>query len=118
MEKINRLIFLFLLAAIVCAVGCVAPKPTPDPLVGWRVLYKGYEHLDKITTDCHAYINNLPQELKVGVGPIEYLEDGTGQHAVRIEIAKDGVDWAHVLIYDKNDMRIKVLKYVSGYYRS
>lgn len=110
--------FAFLIAFF-CASGCTTPKPSPDPLTGWRVLHsRDYEKLDRITDDYHAYINSLPQNLRVGVGPIDYLEGGTGQHAVRIEIGVNGVDWGHVLIYDKENRRIKVIKYVIGYYRS
>ena len=117
--SITRFTSYVVLAAFVCIVGCAAPRPSPDPLAGWKVLHsRDYEKLDTITADTHAYIESLPEELRVGVGPIDYLEDGTGQHAVRIEIGHKGVDWGHVLIYDRNDKRIKVIKYVIGYYRS
>ena len=117
--SIIRIVFCALMVAFICVVGCAAPKPAVDPLAGWKVLLsRDYEKLGKITDDCQAYIKTLPQELRVGVGPIFYLEDGTGQHAVKIEIAQNGTDWAHVLIYDRDDRRIKVIKYVSGHYRS
>src|ERR1039457_5876635 len=111
MEKINRLILSFLLAVIVLA-GCAAPKPAPDPLAGWTPCWsQDPKDFDKITADCHAYINELPQELKVGVGPIEYLEDGTGQHAVRFETGRKEISYAHVLIYGKDNKRIKTVEY-------
>jgi hypothetical protein len=117
MEKINRLIFPFLLAVIFCAVGCAAPKPTPDPLAGWKLT--GFESANKpIEDDYKAYIEKLPTDEKNGLGTIQFFEDETGQYAVRIEIALNGADWAHILIYDKNNKRNKVIKYVTGRYAS
>ena len=43
---------------------------------------------------------------------------GTGQHAVNILLLLHGTYWNHVLVYDKNDKRTEVIKYVGGYYRS
>jgi hypothetical protein len=117
--SVTRLIFCALLVAFVWVVGCAAPKPAPDPLSGWtRCWSQDPKDFDMISADYRAYINSLPQELQVGVCAVEYLEDGTGQHAVRIEIGQNGIDWGHVLIYDRDDKRIKVIKYVIGYYRS
>ncbi len=111
--------FLMCAAALIWSVGCVTSKPTPDPLAGWtRCWSQDPKDFDKITADYRAYINSLPQELRVGVGPVEFLENKAGEHAIRIEIGVNGVDWAHILIYDINNNRIKVIKYVSGYYRS
>lgn len=108
-----------LAAAFVLAAGCVAPRPAPDPLAGWtRCQNQDAKDFDKITADCRNYINSLSKELRVGVGPVEYLENKAGQHAVRFETGVKGVSWSYVLIYDTNNNRIKVIKYVSGYYRS
>jgi hypothetical protein len=46
------------------------------------------------------------------------FEDGTGQHAVEIRIGLDATNWRHILIYDKNDNRIKTIKYADGHYAS
>ena len=46
------------------------------------------------------------------------FEDGNGQHAIRIEIPLNGTWWEHVLIYNKNNTRIKVIKYANGHYAS
>ena len=117
--NIIRLPIWILLAALLGGCGGCQTK-TPDPLAGWKVLFsRDYEKFDKaITDDYQDYIQKLPPKERNGVGPISYFEDGTGQHAVRIEIAINGTDWAHVLIYDKNNKRIKVIKFVSGHYRS
>ena len=118
--KVVRFTFCILLAAIVWGTGCSTPKPTPDPLVGWNFCFsQDPDKLDKaIRDDYQDYIQKLPSKEKKYVGVVNIFEDGTGQHAVKIEINLNGTEWSHVLTYDKNDKRIKVIKYVSGHYRS
>jgi len=115
--NIIRLSCCALLVAFVWVVGCSAPKPAPDPLAGWKLVYLS-EPDKAIVEDYQSYIQNLPTSERKFVGPIFFFEDGTSQHAIRFEIALDGIDWAHVLIYDRDDKRIKVIKYMSGHYRS
>jgi len=110
---------LALAAALICGCSCSQSKPTPDPLAGFHFSSLANLQTNKaISDDCSAYINSLPSVLKNGVGPMQFFEDAVGQHAVLIAIADNGTDWAHVLIYDKSNKRIKVIKYVSGHYRS
>ena len=71
-----------------------------------------------IAEDCQNYIQKLSQEEKNSVQVSGYFKDGTGQHAVQIEIALDGTWWEHVPIYDKNNKRVRTIKYVAGHYRS
>ena len=53
------------------------------------------------------------------MGPTEPFEDGTGQHAVRIEVDIEGKNaWYHILFYDKDSKRTKVIKYFKGRYMS
>jgi len=47
-----------------------------------------------------------------------HINDGAGQHAVQIEVALNGKWWRHILVYDKNNKRIKTIKYSPGHYRS
>jgi hypothetical protein len=110
------LIALALLFATVCGiVSCAAPKPTPDPLAGFHVY--DLQHLDDnkaITADYKAYIQTLsPEEQKFATLDY-YYEDGAGQHAVLITVGLNHTDWRHVLIYDKDNKRIKTIKYISG----
>jgi hypothetical protein len=116
---------ILLLAMLFCATGCTAwwftgemgKAPQPDPLAGWKSL--GFESPNKaITDDYNDYILKLPSEERNYIGSIHFFEDGTGQHAVSIEIALSGTDWSHVIIYDKDNKRMKVIRYVSGHYRS
>jgi hypothetical protein len=116
--NISRFALFFCIAAIFWVDGCATS--TPDPLTGWRRLYsRDYEKFDAaVKEDYQHYIETLPHREKGFVGPVQFFQDGTGRHAVRIEIAVNGNDWAHVLIYDVNNRRIKVLHYISGRYRS
>jgi hypothetical protein len=118
--------FLFVLVlciTIVSGCSCTAPKPTkptPDPLAGfhWSSLVNLNAN-EAIKNDYNDYINQLsPQEQK-GRGTILYWEDGTGQHAVQIEVLIGGKeDWCHILIYDKENKRIKTIKYYVGWIMS
>jgi len=80
---------------------------------------KDYDKLEKsISDDYQAYLDSLSPEERMWASPTWFLEDGTGQHAVTFEVAWYGTAWTHVLIYDKNNKRIKATKYISGHYRS
>ena len=47
---------------------------------------------------------------------IWFLEDDTGQLAVKIEIGLKGVWWEHCIIYGKDHKRVKIIKYKDGGY--
>jgi hypothetical protein len=116
--RIARLAACFLFAVFVFGFGCTAWKPTPDPLTGF---HKSYKVLDQsIVNDYQNYIQNLSPKEKQNLGPYpaSFFEDNTGQHAVKIEIGMDGNEWEHILVYDKDDKRVKTFKYVAGHYRS
>jgi hypothetical protein len=120
--------FLLLLTMLVLTAGCAWPwvfftgkgPQHPDPLEEWKLCWsQDSNKLNKaIVDDYQDYIQKLPAEEKKFIGPIQFFEDGTGQHAVRIEIALKGIDWAHVLIYDKENKRMRVIKYAAGRYMS
>ncbi len=42
-------------------------------------------------------------------GNIKLLEDGTGQHAIKVKMIVNGTYSEYVLIYDKKNRRIKAL---------
>jgi hypothetical protein len=78
-------------------------------------------HSNKVITDDYQdYIQKLPPTESKFVGPIGFSEDGTGRHAVSVEIfeANKNSSWQHVLIYDKENKRIKVIKYGHRKYQS
>jgi hypothetical protein len=98
--------------------GCNSSKSTPDPLAGWQKDYNPEPSDQIIEKDCQAYIHTLSPEEQKSAGPKFFYKDGTGQHAVQIMIGINNKVWRHVLIYDKDNKRIKAIKYVSGDYHS
>jgi hypothetical protein len=89
--------------------------------VGWKKYdtSTGYPVDKAITADCQAYINTLPKKERELAKEFQlFCDDGKGQHAIEISIPLDGTWWKHVLIYDKTNKRVKVIKYRSGYYSS
>jgi hypothetical protein len=91
-----------------------------DPLTGFHRADEADMDKNKaITDDYKDYIQKLSPKETQCLGPVFYFEDGTGQHAVRIESDKDGKDcWYHILFYDKDNRRVKVVKYFYGRYQS
>ena len=118
-NTIGYLLFAGILSAMmISGCSCSTSKPTPDPLAGFH--WSSLVNLDNnkiINDDYHDYINKLPAEQKGIVGDISFLEDGTGQHAVCIQIFEQNknASWQHVLIYDKENRRIKAIR--CGYRR-
>jgi len=110
---------LALCAMIFSGCSCSAPKstpPTPDPLAGFHV--SSLVNLDNnktITDDYKAYIKTLSPEEQEFATLDYYYENEAGQHAVLITIGLNHTDWEHVLIYDKDNKRIKTIKYISGH---
>jgi hypothetical protein len=71
-----------------------------------------------IMSDYRDYIQKLPDEERNSVGPIFLFEAGAGQHAAEFKVGVNGTVWEHVLIYDKDNTRVKTIKYSNGGYRS
>ena len=114
--------FHLLLATALWIIGCTAPKPASNPLAGWNYCFsQNPDKIDKaIRNEYQDYIQKLPSEVRYYVpgGGINFFEDGTGQHAVKIEIPLHGVYSEHVLFYDKENKRVKVIIYSGGRYAS
>lgn len=110
-------ITLGLCLTVIFGCRCTTSTPAPDPLAGWKLDLKEQPNA-AITKDYQDYIRKLPPEEKKFAALGQFLEDGTGQHAIVIGIALNGTDWSHVLFYDKQNKRIRVVKYISGHYRS
>ena len=120
-NPINRfaLVFLMLMAMLLLGFGCNPSKPTPDPLADFHVGdFRTLEANKSITDDYKSYIQKLPPEDIKYARMSGYYEDGMGQHAVVIEVDLNGTAWNHVLFYDKNNKRTKVIKYVGYHYMS
>jgi hypothetical protein len=119
--KITRFTFLFiLLAASICWTGCEMFASHTNPLVGWQKDYNSRPGDQVIEKDCNDFIKTFQP---VGERPAQITglyKDGTGQHAANIEIFKyhQNASCQYFLIYDKDDKRIKVIKYGCGSYQS
>jgi len=83
----------------------------PAELKGWQAS----RLLDKVViTDYNVYIGALLPAERVGVADVRSFADDTGQHAVAITVnGKDG-SWMHVLVYDKQNKRLRVSKEIQG----
>jgi hypothetical protein len=96
--------------------GCNSSNQKPNPLAGWQIDFK--PPAPAIEKDSKDYMEKLPPEEKKYAGWGNNYKDGTGQHAVVIEIDLKPNAWYHVLIYDKDDKRLKVIKYIDHQFRS
>jgi hypothetical protein len=127
------------LAFLICIIlafgsGCSSNKPpVPDPLAGWKsdggwdwlmdnppthpgvldVLSQPSPFDKAIVDDYKNYIKKQKGNL---IENINFFEDGTGQHAVKIQIDLDRTYWEHILIYNKDNVRTKVIKFRNGGY--
>jgi len=116
----NKFLFILVLTAAVIF-GCRCSSLRQDPLAGFHVSSLGNLDSNKtITDDYKDYIQKLPSEQKGYIGTMFFYENGTGQHAVSIEIFEGGknASWKHVLLYDKDNNRIKVIRYDHIEYKS
>jgi len=112
-------LILALCMMVISGCSCSAPKatPTPDPLAGFHAASKNPDKV--IMDDYQNYIQKLSPEEKKYMGPTRFFEDGTGQHALQIETDINGkYIWYHILFYDKDNKRAKVIKYSGGSYES
>lgn len=66
-----------------------------------------------ISDDYKDYLQKLPANQKGYIGPMFFYENEAGEHAVNIQIfeGNKNASWQHVLIYDKNNKRLKVVRY-------
>ena len=118
-----------LLVAFVWVVGCAAPKPMPipDAVKGWKCHnanldppnYQGhsqlfpYYHIDQaIIDDYQAYAHSVwPKGEDFFISEVDFYEDGTGKHAVRIELEPGPSGYIdYYLMYDTNNVRTEVIE--------
>lgn len=71
--------------------------------------------LDKsIRDDSRDYMQQLPSEERKVAHHTYSFEDRSGRHAIEIEIPLNGTQEKHILIYDKDNKRIRTIKYSPG----
>jgi hypothetical protein len=110
-----------LLTVLVWSSGCADVSHHQKLLTGWSHDFS--PQLDKaIVNDYEAFIQGLPPKERMLVHKynIEPLINNKGEHAIRFEIGIDGIFdgtwWDYMLIYNKDNKRIKVIKYANGKY--
>lgn len=76
--------------------------------------YTAIEH------DYKDYLQKLPPKRQGAIGAISFYESDTGEHAVTIEIYEGdkSASWQHVLIYDRDNKRVKVVRCRYGNYEN
>ena len=140
--KVRTILIVAILA--LCSSGCTIFMakwpPSVDPLKGWNSWceydeeshpasygYHGtilvqraqpakHSPLDKVIKDDYQ---NYLQKHEPGYFSVEgaiFYEDGTGQHAVKIEVGRGGRYKVYIFIYDKSNVRTKIIKYPQGGY--
>jgi hypothetical protein len=94
--------------AVATTTPAAPASAVPAELKGWQAT-TGLP--DKaVITDYNDYIKELPQAERERVADVRYFTDGTGQNAVAITVnGKDGA-WMSILVYDKQNKRLRVLK--------
>jgi hypothetical protein len=109
---------------VISGCSCSAPKPTPptpDPLAGFHEVDIQHLYDNKaITDDYNDYLQKLPDKQKGYVGYKIFYENEAGQHVVNIQIfeGNKNASWNHVLFYDKDNKRIKSIRYNYNRYES
>lgn len=92
----------------------------PDPLTGWIYNYAGNTNVT-LEKDLQAYIQSLPSEQKRKKRYVNWHKNNLGDDAVQITIGTHWIYstsvpmWTHVLFYDQNQTRIRVMKYEKGH---
>jgi len=116
----NGFRFIFgLCVMVVSGCSCFSTKPAHDPLKTFYVARLNELNSNKaISADYKVYIQTLSPEERARSGEVVYFADGKGQHAVKIMIGLNGIEWIHILIYDKDNIRLKTIKYSAGHYTS
>jgi hypothetical protein len=120
LTKYLVLILLPLMSIFALGFGCSSSKPTPDPLAGWQKDYTPQPSDQVIEKDYQDYIQKLPPGQKGDIGTVFFYKNETGQHAVSIEIFEKNknASWKHVLFYDKDNKRVKAIRYDHLRYQS
>lgn len=122
MKNIIKHLSYIAIALALCAtaiLGCRCSTAKSDPLAGFYVdALHGPDSNKTIADDYKKYIQTLSPEERKYTGSITFYGNKADEHAVLIEVDLNGTAWYHALFYDKNNKRIKVIKYVGYHYMS
>jgi hypothetical protein len=112
---------LFLALSAMFVFGCrnKTSSPVVDPLIGWKVDFN-HQPDPMIMKDCQDYVKDLPPKGDKLTALGQFYEDGTGQHALTIEVFEhnQNASWLYILIYDKDNKRVNAIKYRHNRYQS
>src|SRR4051794_38859905 len=120
--KLQRLQSLLLIQVLVLVAGC-AHRIQPNPLEGWKGLGSEYRIScpfgREVVDNYKNYIQTLPAVERAGIDTfnINFFERGDHMRAVGISVSVNGIRWEHILIYNQDNLRVKVIKYASGKYQ-
>lgn len=98
-------------------VGCTDKSKILSSENGWKTCPA--EQLSKtISDDYRGFVNALPSDERALVDRANTFcySNTNGKHAVRFEIPLHGNWTQHVVIYNKNDKRLKTFRYNRGRY--
>jgi len=101
------------IAALLRQHGGHGRQITTKPLAGWYIDGDTESpHNQAIIDDYQAYAHKIwPKGHDFFFSEVDFYEDGTGKHAVRIELEPDLREYVeYYLIYDSNNVRTKVIK--------
>ena len=103
--------------------GCASILLHINPLKDWTpvAMLADASIPATIRQDAMTYIQQLPKSARNSAqmeSNLEYWEDGAGQRAVVLNSSCDGQRWQYALIYNRNNQRVKVLRYSVGGYSS
>ena len=115
--------FYAFIAVLILGIGCSGPQIEQSPLNpadGWNFLRsQDPAKLHKtIRDDYQAYIQNLPETESSYVGAVQLFGDGKGQHAVTVAVHLNRREWTHVLFYNQENQRIRIVKYFNARYQN
>jgi hypothetical protein len=106
-----------LFAVLLVSASCATSHP--DPLAGYHFAdLKDFNANKAIKEDYDSYVQKLTSKTGGFVGSFDYLTDDKGLHAINIKLGVNGTWYEHILIYDQDNKRIKVIKFRNGGYRS
>ncbi|MCE9531689.1 MAG: hypothetical protein K8T89_11290 [Planctomycetes bacterium] len=90
----------------------VPASAAPEALKGWKAT-PNLPH-DTVVANYNDYIDKLPKTERPGVADVKYYIDDAARNAVAVVINLGDKQWTHLLVYDKQNKRTGVTKFVAN----
>jgi hypothetical protein len=84
----------------------------PNGLKGWKETQD--LPADAVVADYNEYIEKLPKAERPGVSNVKYYVDDMERNAVAVLVYVGNTQWTHLVVYDKQNKRAGVTKFVAG----